>query len=263
MKPYDAIAAGYARYRKPDPRIARAIRTAIGDAGTLVNIGAGAGSYEPDDMAVTAVEPSWTVLSERPGGKSLVVRAVAEHLPFDDASFDVALAVLTVHHWQDPGAGLLEMVRVARKRVVIFTWDPEHAGFWLTRDYLPEMLEADRSFFPRVSDLATLLAGARTDTIAIPADCMDGFLGAYWRRPSAYLDPDIRRAISTFSRVASVAGGLARLRSDLQDRSWQRKNAAILGLEVMDLGYRLVVADSRRYPAQLTSPGARPLPPMP
>jgi SAM-dependent methyltransferase len=245
METYDSIGVGYAKHRQPDGRIAGRIRTAIGDARTLVNVGAGAGSYEPDDMAVTAVEPSWRMLAQH-GHKALVVRAAAEQLPFTDASCDVALAVLTVHHWQALAMGLREMVRVARQRVVILTWDPEHTGFWLTRDYFPEMLELDRALFPRLRDLDMLLGGVRAEVVPIPADCADGFLGAYWRRPSAYLDPEIRRSISTFSRIADLASDLARLRSDLEDGTWRKRNEAILARDELDLGYRLIVARGSR-----------------
>ena len=246
MEAYDSIGGGYARHRQPDGRIARAIRAAVGDVGTLVNLGAGTGSYEPNDVAVTAVEPAWRMLTQRKGRKVPAIRAVAEYLPFRDASFDVALGVLTVHHWRDPGAGLREMVRVARERVVILTWDPEHPGFWLTRDYFPEVLAFDRSAFPSIGDFETLLGDVRVEIVPVPADCYDGFLGAYWRRPAEYLDPGVRQSISTFSRLATVAVGLARLRSDLQDGTWLKRNEAIVSCEEMDLGYRLIVARGSR-----------------
>jgi SAM-dependent methyltransferase len=243
MEAYDSIGVGYSQYRRPDARIARAIRGASGDATTVANVGAGTGSYEPDDVAVTAIEPSWRMLSQH-GRKDTLVRATAEHLPFRDAAFDVALAVLTVHHWQTPEAGLREMARIARKRVVILTWDPEHAGFWLTRDYFPEILELDRRIFPRMSALDAMLGGVRAEVVPIAADCADGFLGAYWRRPSAYLDPAVRRSISTFSRITTLALGLVALRSDLQDGTWLKKNEPLLARQEIDLGYRLIVAGS-------------------
>ena len=242
MERYDSIGIGYAKHRQPDSRIAQAIRAAIGNVGTLVNVGAGSGSDEPDDGAGTAVEPSWKMLSQREGEKALVVRAAAERLPFKDATFDVALAVLTVHHWQDPQAGLREMIRVARQRVVLLTWDPQHAGFWLTRDYFPEILELDRPIFPDIRALEAVLGRAHVDVVPIPFDCTDGFLGAYWRRPAAYLDPEVRGAISTFSRIGNPATRLAQLQSDLQDGTWLKRNESLACREEIDLGYRLMVA---------------------
>ena len=243
METYDNIGLAYAKRRRPDARIASAIRAAIAGAKCLVNVGAGTGSYEPEDMLVTAVEPSWQMLSQRTAGGATLVRAVAERLPFKDASFDVALGVLTAHHWQSLETGLGEMARVARERVVILTWDPEHPGFWLTQDYFPEVLRLDRARFPALGDFAAALGRTRVDVVPIPADCADGFLGAYWRRPAAYLDPEVRRSISTFARIEDLASGLARLRSDLQDGTWLERNRSLISRDEIDLGYRLVVAD--------------------
>jgi SAM-dependent methyltransferase len=239
MDTYEPIASGYARYRRPDARIARAIRAAMGDAHFLVNVGAGAGSYEPSDMFVVAVDPSSAMLSQR--SRTCALRAEAEHLPLKDSSFDVSLAVLTVHHWRGVEEGLRQMARVARRRVVILTWDPGHPGFWLTRDYFPEILECDRRLFPRIADLETLLGGSRSEVVPIPATCSDGFLGAYWRRPWAYLDSEARRAISTFARITQADVGLAKLRRDLEDGTWLAQNEGLANLEELDLGYRLLV----------------------
>ena len=135
---YDEIGRSYTVTRRPDPRIARAIDTALGDARSVVNVGAGAGSYEPSHLRVTAVEPSPAMIRQRPSAAAPVVRAVAEHLPFADTSFDAALAVLTLHHWTDRAGGLAELARVARRRVVILTWDPSCRDlFWLTTEYFP------------------------------------------------------------------------------------------------------------------------------
>jgi len=211
-----------------------------------VNVGAGTGSYEPNDVAVTAVEPAWRMLAQRKRRAAPAIRAVAEHLPFRDSAFDVALGVLTVHHWRDPGAGLREMVRVARERVVILTWDPEHLGFWLTQDYFPEILALDRSAFPSIGHFEACLGKVRVEVVPVPANCCDGFLGAYWKRPSEYLDAGVRQSISTFSRLAAAAVGLARLRSDLEDGTWLKRNEAIVSCEELDLGYRLIVARGNR-----------------
>jgi SAM-dependent methyltransferase len=243
MSTYDSIGVGYAKHRRPDARIGRVLRDALGDARSVVNVGAGAGSYEPDDVAVTAVEPSWQMLGQRERSAGPAVRAMAERLPFADKSFDAGLAVLTVHHWQDARTGVREMARVARGRLVILTWDPGHAGFWLTRDYFPELMEQDRGHFPTIRDLEAWLGGAEVTPVPVPADCTDGFLGAYWKRPAAYLNPEIRRSISTFSRMGDLTTGLARLQSDLREGVWFERNQALLDREEMDLGYMLLVAN--------------------
>src|SRR5436190_5982425 len=144
MTEYERIGAGYARHRRPDPRLARAIAETLAGARSVVNVGAGAGSYEPSAPTTVAVEPSAAMIAQRPAGSARCVRARAEALPFAARTFDAALAILTIHHWSDWRAGLRELARVARQKVVLFTWDPESAGFWLVQDYLPEMLEADR-----------------------------------------------------------------------------------------------------------------------
>jgi SAM-dependent methyltransferase len=242
MERYDVIGRSYARLRRPDPRIARAVTAALGDARSVVNVGAGAGSYEPTDRAVVAVEPSAVMIAQRPAGAAPVVRAFAEKLPFSDNAFDAALAVLTAHHWSDRRAGLSEMRRVAGERVVILTWDPAHAVFWLASDYFPDLVEFDRGIFPTLADLEAALGRVEVSVVPIPHDCVDGFLGAYWRRPEAYLDEGVRAGISTFARIGDVTPGVNRLRADLKSGRWAKRNAALLGLEELDLGYRIVVS---------------------
>lgn len=241
MLHYDDIGRGYTGYRRPDPRIARAIHAALGGARSVVNVGAGAGSYEPADREVTAVEPSSVMIAQRPRGAAPAVQASAERLPFADGAFDAALAILTIHHWVDWRGGLSEMRRVARDRVVVLTWDPEHAGWWLVRDYFPDIVDTDRRIFPALSELGELLGHTEVITVPIPHDCVDGFLGAYWRRPAAYLDEGARAAISAFARIGDVGPRIERLRADLEDGQWTHRNAGILGLDEIDLGYRLVV----------------------
>lgn len=241
MARYDIIGRAYARHRRPDPRIARAVAAALGGAESVVNVGAGAGSYEPADRVVVAVEPSSVMIAQRAAGAAPVVRGSAESLPFSDGAFDAALAILTVHHWADWRAGLAEMRRVARERVVILTWDPAHAGFWLVRDYFPEILEIDGRMFPPLAELEAALGRVEVSAVPVPHDCADGFLGAYWRRPAAYLDEGVRAAISTFARVGDVSARVERLRADLESGRWAARNAELLGLEELDLGYRLVV----------------------
>jgi SAM-dependent methyltransferase len=241
MQLYDEIGHGYRTHRRPDPRIAAAIARALGGADTVVNVGAGAGSYEPADRDVVAVEPAWTMIRQRRAGGARVVQASATHLPFREGTFAAALAVLTVHHWPDRTRGLAELGRVAR-RVVILTWDPATSGFWLVDEYFPEIVILDRPIFPSLQDFARVLGTIEVRTLPIPHDCSDGFLGAYWRRPEAYLDPQIRGAISTFTKIGDVDAGVARLRRDLQDGSWARRHRDLLNRTELDLGYRLVVA---------------------
>ena len=239
---YDAIGLGYGHYRRNDPRIAAEIQDALGDAATVVNVGAGAGSYEPADRAVVAVEPSLAMIRQRTAGSALVVQASALHLPFRDAAFAAALAVLTVHHWADRVRGLLELARVAQDRIVIVTWDPATTGFWLVEDYFPAIAEIDRQILPPMEEFRQVLGTIEIRPLPVPYDCSDGFLGAYWRRPHAYLDPGVRGAISTFAKISHVESGLAHLRRDLADGTWERRYGHLLSKSELDLGYRLVIA---------------------
>jgi SAM-dependent methyltransferase len=245
---YDQIGRGYAGYRVPDPRIARAIRAALGSARSVVNVGAGAGSYEPRDVQVLAVEPSGEMIRQRPEGAARVLRGTAEQLPLADASFDAALAILTVHHWADRAAGLRELLRVAKQRVVLLTHDPEHSHFWLVADYFPEIRERDRSSMPSLAELASVLGSFEAQPVCIPHDCTDGFLGAYWRRPLMYMEDGARAAISAFAQVGDVRPGLERLKADVESGRWAARNANLLGLSELDLGYRLIICqlDQRR-----------------
>jgi SAM-dependent methyltransferase len=244
---YDTLGVGYTRTRRPDRRIEARIREALGDATTVVNVGAGTGSYEPADLRVLAVEPSLVMHGQRPPGSAPAVRAVAEALPLRDGAVDAAMAVLSDHHWPDRDAGLREMMRVARKRVVVLTWTLDMAAeAWITRDYLPQTLDLDRgSFDPE--GMAERLGGARIEVVPIPWDCEDGFYHAFWRRPEAYLDPVVRSGISVFPRLgeAIVEPAIQRLAADLGSGEWEHRNAAIMALEEMDLGYRLVVAERK------------------
>lgn len=238
---YDQIGIGYSEYRRPDARIAARIEAALGPCRSVLNVGAGAGSYEPKNRSITAVEPSAEMIRQRPRDAARAVQADAERLPFADQSFDAALAILTIHHWPDKVRGLAEMRRVARERVVILTWDPEHPAFWLIRDYLPQIREIDRRDFPSLRELESSLGPIKTEALPIPADCVDGFLGAYWRRPAAYLDPRVRAAISIFSKLDATAA-LARLEADLADGTWNARYGELLARPELDAGYRLIVA---------------------
>jgi SAM-dependent methyltransferase len=237
---YDRIGTSYTTTRRPDPRIAAAIERALGDARTVVNVGAGAGGYEPADREVTAVEPSETMIAQRPPGAAPVVQAVAEALPFADGEFDAAMAVLTDHHWEDRAAGLRELRRVAH-RVVLFTWDRRAVwDFWLVRDSLAAFGDAVEGGMA-IDEIAGHLGGARIEPVPVPHDCTDGFMGAYWRRPEAYLDPVVRANISVFSLI-DAGDAIARLERDLLSGAWHERNGHLLGLAELDLGYRLLVA---------------------
>ena len=241
---YDQIGRGYAQRRQPDPRIAARIAQAVGGASRVVNVGAGTGSYEPTGRRVVAVEPSPVMIAQRPAGAAPVAKAVAEALPFPDDAFDAAVAVLTVHHWTDPARGLAELQRVAQRQVV-FTWDPDFlARFWFTRDYLPEAEALDKGFADFDTTVA-VLSPARVEAVPVPNDCRDGFYASYWRRPEAYLDLLVRAAISGFSILDAdiTSRALSRLAADLESGEWRRRNAALLDLDDLDLGYRLVVAE--------------------
>ena len=242
---YDTIGATYTVTRRTEPRIAAQVWAALGDARTVLNVGAGTGSYEPPGRAVTAVEPSALMRAQRAAGAAPCVAATAESLPFEDQAFDAAMAFATVHHWPDPIAGLREMRRVAR-RVVVFTHDSSAAGwlgrFWLTRDYLPEVAElvAGR---PLLAEQARAI-GARIEPVLIPWDCADGFYEAYWRRPEAYLDDRVRRGVSVWARVGPDAEQRAvrSLRDDLASGRWAERNSELVYLEAAELGLRLLIA---------------------
>jgi SAM-dependent methyltransferase len=220
------------------------IERALGGCDSATNVGAGTGSYEPRGRKVVAVEPSLTMIRQRARDAAPAVRAIATALPFRDASFDAALAILTIHHWTDCARGLAELARAARRRVVILTHDPSAVGFWL-EDYFPELFAIDRRIFLTLEQLGRALGRTTVTDVPIPRDCRDGFLGAYWCRPEAYLDAGVRSAISSFAKLANeeLAGGLSRLRADLASGAWERRHGALRAREQIDLGYRLVVAE--------------------
>lgn len=241
---YEQAGHDYATKRRPEPRIAAALLTALGDAASVVNIGAGTGSYEPLDRRVVAVEPSAVMLAQRRSDAPRV-RAMSEALPFRDGSFDAALAVLTVHHWSDWRLGVAEVRRVAR-RAIVLTFDPEFdPSFWLF-DYFPRMLDLDRLRMPPLEEFCALLE-ARATPLPIPRDCADGFLCAYWRTPARYLDPRVRAAMSAFALLseAELTQGLQRLASEIQSGAWQARYGSLLELDAADFGYRIVVGNWR------------------
>lgn len=252
---YDRIGRGYSDVRRPDPRIAQRIEAALGDVRTVLNVGAGAGSYEPGDRDVTAVEPSAEMIAQRPAGSAPVVQANAEALPFGDDSFDAAMAIISDHHWSDRAAGLNEMLRVARHRVLLLNADPSLAQcFWLTRDYLPGFLnlvpERYRQFGYWERELQDLLGTVAVRPVPVPHDCQDGFYQAYWRRPRAYLDLGVRDGISVFHHLPAndVSSAMKQLRRDLDDGAWEERYGHLRDMEEFDVGVRLAVSEAQRQP---------------
>lgn len=223
---YGQLGRSYSRYRQPDPRIAARISAALGNARSVLNVGAGAGSYEPADRHVTAVEPSSSMRAQRPDSLSPAVDAVAEALPFADNTFDAAMATFSVHQWADLAAGLREVRRVTRGRVVLLTCDPgllTRSWLW---EYAPDVITAEARRYPSTETLAAVLGGVtRVEPVPIPLDCTDGFNEAYYGRPERLLDPDARQSCSAWSFVpAQIAEGYVnRLRTDLATGEWDRR----------------------------------------
>jgi len=218
------------------------IEGALGDSKLVVNVGAGAGSYESTDRRVVAVEPSLIMLAQHPGLSR--VQGEAEHLPFPDACFDAAMAILTVHHWHDLDRGLAELRRVARRQV-IFTWDPDHdRKLWITQEYVPAIDSMETARFTPLARVVEALGAHTVHRFEIPHDFTDGFQAAFWRRPEAYLDPQIRAASSTFASLSSdlVEPGISQLRHDLESGVWASRHRDLLTMDSVDYGHRIVVA---------------------
>jgi SAM-dependent methyltransferase len=242
---YDRHASDYPRHRQADPRIAARVHAALGDARTVLNVGAGSGSYEPEGRYVLAVEPSAGMRAQRPPHLAPAIIASAEALPLDNDSFDAAMAISTLHHWRDPAAGLRELRRVARGPVVVLTVDVDVlAGYWMMSDYLPEALADDRERFPMIDAVADILGDARVEPIPIPADCEDGFLEAHYARPEAYLDPALRAAQSVWPRLPEGVEqrALAALSADLALGAWDARHGHLRAQFAYDGSLRLVVS---------------------
>ncbi len=247
MTTYDRTGVGYARVRRADPRIAAFVERGLGDARTVLNVGAGTGSYEPADRELTAVEPSEVMIAQRAADAAPVVQATAEDLPFDDDSFDAAMAMITVHHWRDLAAGVAEMRRVARDRVVILTFEPEPLSeFWLL-DYFPQAFDIHAGFMPPLEELRAMLGpGAAVEVVPIPRLCTDGFFLAIWDRPELHLDPEVRRGSTVWHEMEPdrIARGLAALQADLESGRWDERHGHLREeTPELDLGLRLLVAE--------------------
>ena len=241
---YEQRGQGYARNRRTDPRIAARIHAALGDARTVLNVGAGAGSYEPEDRWVLAVEPSAAMRAQRPAGAAPALDARAEALPFDDDSFDAAMACVTVHHWEPASSGLAELRRVARGPVVVFTFELAALPAW-QQEFLREGLVIERPRFPAIDDVARWLGGStRIERIPTPADCMDGFFEAFWNRPEALLDPQIRASQSMWTLLEPGVEEriVERLRVALESGAWDAQHGHLRALDSFDGALRLVIS---------------------
>ena len=241
---YGAIGDGYARYRQPEPRIAAMIVEALGDARSVLNVGAGAGSYEPTDRVVSAVEPSASMRAQRPAHLPAAIDAVAGRLPFPDGAFDASLATFTVHQWPDLRAGLAEMRRVTRGPVVVLTCDPARLDrFWLD-EYVPAVIATEERRYPPVASITAALGGrSEVRPVPIPLDCRDGFGEAYYGRPERFLEPGVRRAMSSwsFDDPGIIAAGMARLRDDLASGAWDTAHGVLRTQPEFDGALRLVI----------------------
>jgi SAM-dependent methyltransferase len=251
---YERHGGTYARYRHADPRIAARIHEALGDARTVLNVGAGTGSYEPRDRWVLAVEPSATMRAQRPLGAAPVIAARAEALPFDDGAVDAAMACVTIHHWEPPAAGLTELRRVARGTVVILTFELDALPAW-QKDYLREGLVRERPRFPAIDDVAAALGGrVRVERIPTPGDCSDGFFEAFWRRPEELLDPAVRGAQSMWALLEPGVEEriVERLAAALESGAWDAEHGHLRDQDSFDGALRLLISD----PAMGGPPGS-------
>lgn len=243
---YDELGSGYALARKPDLRLAQRIREALGDAQSVLNVGAGTGSYEPRGLRVTAVEPSAEMIAQRPHGAAPAVQASAESLPFEADAFDAAMAVLTLHHWTDLQGGIAEMLRVARKRIVIVTFDPDPLReLWIVGDYFPGML-ALKSDATSGRRLAAELPLARSEVLPVPRDCTDLFFAALWGRPELFFDESVVGPMWVWSRLTDHERqeGRRRLRADLSNGGWDERYGDLRNRDELDVGLRIVISET-------------------
>jgi SAM-dependent methyltransferase len=240
---YDRIGTGYALGRRTDPRWMTEILAAVGDVRSIVDVGAGTGSYEPGDRPVFAVEPSTEMIRQRPASAGPAVRAVAEALPIRSMAVDAALAVLTVHHWPDWRLGLRELRRIAPRQVVLAYDTRRHTEFWFVREYVPEIADLELGR-PSADDIADELGAESVTPLPLPWDFTDGVFPAHWRRPAAYLEPGVRQACSALVQTdpEAVDRGIRRLRDDLHSGRWHDEHQDLLGLDEWDAGFRLIVS---------------------
>jgi ubiquinone/menaquinone biosynthesis C-methylase UbiE len=240
---YDELGVNYTDFRRADPRIAARIWAALGDARSVVNVGAGAGSYEPSDREVIAVEPSPLMIAKRAEDAAAVRQGVAEALPLENQSVDAAMGTLTIHHWKDLDAGLAEMRRVARKRIVLLTIDAEvNSEIWTLSEYFPTAAQAEREKMPTMQALEDKLPHATIEVVPAPSRCQDEFTSALWDRPELFLEPATLRASSLWHQlpVEMIQAGQERLRADLASGRWDEEHGHLRTLPELDIGLRLV-----------------------
>jgi SAM-dependent methyltransferase len=240
---YDRIGTRYRAVRRTEPRIHAHIVGALGAARRVVNVGAGTGNYEPIGRTVVAVEPSRIMAEQRAPWSAPVVMAVAEAMPFPDGSFDAAVVTFALHHWTELPAALSELARVARRQVILMSDRQLCQDPWIY-EYFPQMLEVpSERRAPSVDDIGDYLRVVRTEVVPIPADCIDGFCGAFWSRPEALVDPDVRAGSSSLAQLEPVtaAGDARHLFDDLRSGTWDARHGHLRGLEHFDMGYRLVI----------------------
>ena len=240
---YDQIGTGYTITRGTDPKIEAQIESELINVRNIINIGAGSGSYEPKGMNLIAVEPSIEMINQRDSQSYPVKQAKADKLPFPDKFFSHAMTVLSMHHWDNRQQAFSEIKRVTTTKFVAITWLPDAAPFWLTRDYFPEIHEIDRQIFPSINELKKSFENIEIKPLLIPDDCKDGFLACFWKRPEAYLQKNVRSAISTFSKITNLDLGLNKLKSDLTSGVWSKRNANLLNKSNIDVGYRIISVD--------------------
>lgn len=243
---YDDIGINYSVNRCTDPNVAAQFYPELEGASRIINIGAGTGSYEPANFDLWAVEPSMEMINQRAKDAYPVKQGTAEKLPFEDNSFSHAMTILSMHHWPDKPLGFSEVNRVATDKFIAISWDPESEPFWLTRDYFPEIHEMDVAIFPKRAQFYEHFDNVELRPLQIPHDCQDGFFASFWKRPRAYLNPEVRQSTSPFSKITNLDKGLHQLESDLASGAWKEKNQELLNLSSTDCGYILITADTRK-----------------
>jgi ubiquinone/menaquinone biosynthesis C-methylase UbiE len=240
---YDEIGVNYSDFRRADPRIEARVWAALGDARSVVNVGAGTGSYEPLDREAIAVEPSSLMIAKRPESAAPALQGVAEALPLEDGSVDAAMAIFTIHHWGDLDAGLAEMRRVALKRIVLLSIDAtKNAEIWTLAEYFPEAMALEEEAMPSIASLEASMPNARIETVPMPSRCRDEFTSALWDRPELFLEPATLRASSLWHRLDPelIERGQERLRADLESGRWDEAHGHLRTLPELDIGTRLV-----------------------